>query len=327
MQLSRSLSAILAAAYLSLAGGVRAQVSSAQTSPSTNFAATVLAAGPSAYWRLNEIDSHKLRDLAGGNDGMSHNLMPGPAGLAPPLTFVGLSNNSPHFFNGSNAFIRTPLSLSGNQGTFVALVNPADTQVGAAAICVARGSGANVCALDMENDGVDVQYVWANEPGTWDFNPGFAPPAGQWSFVAVSVSPSNAVMYLDSGDGLAAATNIYSHRSVSAAGPVVIGGDPVFGQRWFKGALAEVAVFNRALTGAEIAAIDKLAGISNVTQNTFTFEPVRYRPLPVMTAGLATNCLLLDGEWELNPAPGSNALSISLSDSNWARFRVPGQWK
>ena len=38
------------------------------------------------------------------------------------------------------------------------------------------------------------------------------------------------------------------------------------------------------------------------TTNLF-FEPVHYRPLPVKTAGLDKNCLLLDGTWAINPTP------------------------
>ena len=296
-------------------------------SSATNFAPAVLAAGPTAYWRLNETVGTKAKDLAGSHDGTIQNVILGAPGTIPP-TFFGLTtNNLPYGFNGSSSYVQAPLSIGGNQGTFIALVNPNGGQASGAAICVGRGSGANVCALDMQGDGVDLQYVWANDPGTWDFNPGFAPPPNQWSFVAVAVSPGNAVMYLDAGKGLMAATNIHTHGLVSGAGPITIGGDPVFGNRYFNGGIAEVALFNRALTPAEIAGIARYACISNLTQNPLPFEPVHYRPLPVMSSGLDTNCLLLDGVWVLDPAPGTNFLSRPLTDPGWAPFQVPGQWK
>ncbi len=56
------------------------------------------------------------------------------------------------------------------------------------------------------------------------------------------------------------------------------------------------------------------------------FEPVHYRPMPEMTAGLAKNSLLLDGAWLLNAAPGDDARAGSLSEPGWAPFKVPGQW-
>ena len=303
----------------------------AWANPATNYAPAVLAAGPTAYWRLNETTGTKAKDWAGSHDGTNHNVTLGAPEMVSPPTFAGLAtNNPPYSFNGANGYVQTPLSLSGNQGTFMALINPNNGQVSAAAICAGRGPGANVCALDMQNDGEDLQYVWANDAGTWNFDPGFAPPPNQWSFVAISVSPSNAVLYLDVGTGLKAATNLYSHALVSGAGPIALGGDPIFGHRCFNGGIAEVAVFNRALTLAEIAGIDQFACLSNVTQKTqgaLAVQPVRYRPLPVMTAGLDTNCLLLDGAWLLNPTPASDSLSRPLTDSSWAPFQVPGQWK
>ena len=61
------------------------------------------------------------------------------------------------------------------------------------------------------------------------------------------------------------------------------------------------------------------------TTNLF-FEPVHYRPLPAKTAGLATNCLLLDGAWAINPAPTNDVRARPLNSPGWAPFKVPGQW-
>jgi hypothetical protein len=56
------------------------------------------------------------------------------------------------------------------------------------------------------------------------------------------------------------------------------------------------------------------------------FDPVHYRPLPVNTAGLAKNCLLLDGTWAINPMLTYNVLTQQqpLSGPGWAPFKVPG---
>jgi hypothetical protein len=61
------------------------------------------------------------------------------------------------------------------------------------------------------------------------------------------------------------------------------------------------------------------------TTNLF-FEPVHYRPLAAATAGLATNCLLLDGRWAINPAPTNDVRAQPLSSPGWLPFNVPGQW-
>ena len=56
------------------------------------------------------------------------------------------------------------------------------------------------------------------------------------------------------------------------------------------------------------------------------FEPVRYRPLPTRTAGLAANCLLLDGTWAINTNCTSGVREQRVGGSGWAPFHVPGQW-
>jgi hypothetical protein len=61
------------------------------------------------------------------------------------------------------------------------------------------------------------------------------------------------------------------------------------------------------------------------TTNLF-FEPLHYRPLAAATAGLATNCLLLDGQWAINPAPTNDVRAQPLSSQGWSPFKVPGQW-
>lgn len=56
------------------------------------------------------------------------------------------------------------------------------------------------------------------------------------------------------------------------------------------------------------------------------FDPVHYRPLPVKTAALGKNCLLLDGTWAINPAPTNTPRARSLNSPGWSPFKVPGQW-
>ena len=56
------------------------------------------------------------------------------------------------------------------------------------------------------------------------------------------------------------------------------------------------------------------------------FEPVHYRPLPERTAKLDTNCLLLNGEWALHPAPTNDVRAQPLDGQGWRPFKVPGQW-
>lgn len=67
-------------------------------------------------------------------------------------------------------------------------------------------------------------------------------------------------------------------------------------------------------------------GTSTFTTTNLFFEPVHYRPLPVRTTDLKTNCLLLDGTWALDSSSPTNARAQPLSAHTWAPFKVPGQW-
>ena len=68
------------------------------------------------------------------------------------------------------------------------------------------------------------------------------------------------------------------------------------------------------------------SGRGRVSATNLFFEPVHYRPLPAQTAGLAKNCLLLDGAWVINPTPTNAPRTFPLNGPGWASFKVPGQW-
>jgi hypothetical protein len=67
-------------------------------------------------------------------------------------------------------------------------------------------------------------------------------------------------------------------------------------------------------------------GSTRLERTDLFFEPVHYRPLPAKTESLATNCLVLDGQWLLDPAPTNGVRTRALSAPGWSSFRVPGQW-
>lgn len=58
----------------------------------------------------------------------------------------------------------------------------------------------------------------------------------------------------------------------------------------------------------------------------FTFEPVRYRPIPAAVSGVRRVQRSLDGVWRIQPKPPANVREVPLSDPSWATMRVPGQW-
>jgi hypothetical protein len=79
-------------------------------------------------------------------------------------------------------------------------------------------------------------------------------PQNQWSLVALVVTPSRATLYLCNTNGQLSATNAIAHSAEAFSGNTLIGNDASggTGSRTFSGVMDEVAVFNYALTPAQV---------------------------------------------------------------------------
>ena len=114
-------------------------------------------------------------------------------------------------------------------------------------------NGSTVAGMNYDGAGADLGYTWNNNQNTWGWSSGLQPPANQWSFVALVVQPSSAVMYLFNTNGTVSTTNFLSHQNQAFAGSGTIGTDTYSSAaRVFNGVLDEVAVFNYALAPTQI---------------------------------------------------------------------------
>ncbi len=75
-------------------------------------------------------------------------------------------------------------------------------------------------------------------------------PLNTWTFVSVSFDGTTATLYMD---GSPVASHALAFTPVAV--PLRLGGEPSCGGQFFGGLLDEVAIFNRALTAEEIAAV------------------------------------------------------------------------
>jgi hypothetical protein len=229
----------------------------------TNYASAIEALGPTAYWRFNETSGSNAFDYAGGYDGT---IAGGVALGQPGAPYPGLNaGNTAFVFDGSSGVVNTPLLVNGNQGTFTALVNVTGTVYGPG-IMMARGGPGGCCGFGTYTDGVTLQYIWDNQENTYWWTDttsltGLQLTPNTWCFVAVSVSPNQTIVYVDNGtSGLQSETNDVPAFNVTNTGPLLIGYDPInFGLTplpYFPGGIDEPAFFSRALTPAEITALD-----------------------------------------------------------------------
>jgi hypothetical protein len=227
----------------------------------------VLAANPLAYWRFNETGDPSTGTLLaydywGGFTGTY-----GDAALSGASGVTGPRPADFAIFESNNAAVQatgaTPQSwvtapqpaLNTNTATFTAWVYPNGDMADWAGILMNRSAvGHGIGFGGAANHGM-LAYTWNNNTAaTYNFVSGLAVPLDQWSFVAVVIEPTRATLYLKNKSGQSSATNAIAHTSEAWGGTAGIGNDPGFANaRVFNGVVDEVAVFNYALTPAQIS--------------------------------------------------------------------------
>ncbi len=240
---------------------------SASGQPAAAYPTGVLAANPVGYWRLNETNNTAsgavvAMDATGNHNGIyGTNSADGVSGPTPSAGFPGFesTNTAAEFTNGlAHSFITLPaLNLNTNTVTITAWIYPKGTVANYASIVMCRNApNTDACGLDFRLGG-QLGYVWnQGNLNTGNWNSGLYPPVGQWSFVALVVSPNSAVTYLCNAAGVFSATNRIAHNVEVFTANTLIGGDTADGgngARTLNGIIDEVAVFNYSLTAGQIS--------------------------------------------------------------------------
>lgn len=237
------------------------------------YEAAVLAASPAVFYRLNEMgdpltNAYAFDFIGGGLGNYGAATLNGFNAIAGPTSASGF----PGFAAGNKAVQGSayvagsrvtvaPWNLNTNTVTITAWVNPSTVQAPSVGLVFCRGSG-TVAGLNFSS-GVDalgnrtLGYTWNNEWETYSWDSGIAPPSGQWSFVALVVSPTSATLHLMNANGLLESTRTYAHVPQSFAGTTLIGDDPAAGDgsRSFAGVIDDVAVFPTSLSKAQLVAL------------------------------------------------------------------------
>lgn len=239
--------------------------------PTTAYESNVLAANPLAFWRLNETNDPSTGvevafDYWGGNNGTyrsavqnAFNGIPGPAS-ADGFSLFGETNSAALCANNTaNGYVATPaLNVTTTNLTITGWIYPSGSLVSWSGITFSR-SGSPATGLNINGSG-HLGYHWNDS--FWDVDTGIAPPLDQWSFVAVSVEPTQATVYLYNTNGLQSYTNVSGHTAHAFTSGFRIGGDSQGDDRTFSGRVDEVTVFNRTLTRVQIL---DLLGVTPVT--------------------------------------------------------------
>jgi hypothetical protein len=250
-------------AYNSVGGPASSGVATLTVFSAPAYVSAVLAANPVGYWRLNETNNpvsgtvvavdamHNFNGVYGSGAGDG---VPGPT---PSMGFPGFeSDNTAAEFtnNADNSYVSLPaLNLNTNTVTFAAWVYPIGTPADYCGIVFCRDDNTGDASGFNFTDGGQLGYTWnQNDGATWSWMSGLVPPSGQWSFVSLVISPSNAVAYLCQAGTQVSATNAVASDVEAFTVNTLIGDDDQDAGRVFNGVIDEVAIFNYALSADQL---------------------------------------------------------------------------
>jgi hypothetical protein len=281
--------------------------------PSTgSYEAATISLNPWAYYRLNEISdpttNPPAHDFWGGHDGVyqiaAQNGFNGVYGPTNPpfFGFNDFNTAVETFITTASSYVTAPIgSLSTNTVTFTAWIYPIGLQESWAGLLVNRNSG--VAGGWSYNDQQMLGYTWNNNT-TWSYASGLIPLTNQWNFVACSISPSQAILYLANSTGVFTATNVLAHTSDVFGNNWQIGHDNLAnadnGARNFNGVIDEVAVYTQTLSPSQIQTLLSAGGVGPVLLNIQQSGPNVILTWPGGTLLESTN---VAGPWTTNSAP------------------------
>ena len=228
-------------------GIVTSSVSPLTIISSPLYRTQTLAAGPVAYWGLNETSGLTAYDSAGTNDGtIGVTVVLGANGATAP-TFPGFEAGHTAFqFNGIDASVTVPaLNLNTNTVTITAWVKYTGG-TNSSGIFSWQGTGDVRGQFLFDNGGTNLGCYWNGDFQSSDFTVS----TNLWTFVALVVSPTNAVIYMATNSTLAAWSSPMTNAAAAFDSAAFIG---LNSNGYFNGAIDEVAVYNQSLTASQIS--------------------------------------------------------------------------
>ncbi|MFO1513694.1 MAG: LamG-like jellyroll fold domain-containing protein [Verrucomicrobiota bacterium] len=238
----------------------------AATTNAAGYNAQILADNPAVYYPLNESALPPYVPYAATNSGSLgsaqngvYSLAGSTSGVAGPLRgqFAGFaSDNKSVALNGTSGQIDIPgFATTTDTATIVGWIKRNGTQVGTSPLLFQRAAASPATGL-VVNFTDRIAYSWNDDAATYNYNPGadFYIPDGVWTFAALTVTPTNATIYIGSTNGLKSATRTGTHAPHDfSGGPLAIGRDTGSTTRFVKGNLDEIAIFDQAFDAATIS--------------------------------------------------------------------------
>lgn len=207
--------------------------------PAGGYAEAVIRASPLGYWRLGELSGTTAFDCIGGNNGTYANATLGQAGA------IVSDPDKCARFGGSSTYVGTGRSLVNDLAAF--------TMEGWFRLAIApakMGFWGQNDAIEFGLQNSTTMQVWTSGGGS--LNVTYSLGYGAWHHVAVVGNGTDLRIYLDgnlAGTG-GSATSSYGSSSYAFN----IGGGGIWDAtgNWFTGWIDEVALYDKALSAADI---------------------------------------------------------------------------
>jgi hypothetical protein len=332
--------------------------------PANSFGGAVLALTTNrlvGFWQLNETNdpatgllvaidasTNKHSGLYGTN---ALNAFNGVLAPQPPL-YAGFATNQGALQTTSgnaNSVVNLPAlnTTNGINTTICMWINPSAVASANCGLLYNRSS-VDQCGLQLggTTGGPSGQYnltaFWANANGeaTYTFNTGLFPANNTWNFVVLVVRTNAMTYYVDYVDangvaylGKAADTASRYTQQTWGGTPIWLGGDPNGTE--FPGRIANVAMFNSALTDDQISALFSAGFQTAGFPAGFTQQPpaaqTNYTGYTVQIIAQTGGSTPMTNQWSFNGAKlvdgwnngsiitgsTSNVLTILNASSNW----------
>ena len=297
----------------------------------THYSAQVMSYSPLYYWRFNETNGSRIAsEYYSRLDGLyGSSTTNGVAGVtSPPLygfedSNLGVALNTAAPSAGAGYVAAPLLNINTNAVTIIAWVYPFAPVTNSAGILFSRGStyavglgylgGARV----MPNQ---IGYTWNHaNAATYGWPSRLYTPPGQWSFVALTIAPSQAVLYVGGNGVLLSSTNAIPHTSEFWDGPTSIGADTASGfSRVFNGKIDEVTVYDYTLSQAQVASLYQTALIGSPV--TLGYQMSGTNLILTWDHGTLLQAPGVNGPW--TPVSGASPPSCSVTPTDNVFYRV-----
>jgi hypothetical protein len=286
----------------------------------------ILAASPLSYWHLNETNGDVAYDWIGGLNGTyGAGTTLGETGVSDPPFYGFPSNNFAVAMNNTDGtagdgYVTAPaLGLNTNTLTITCWVYPFADITGYNGLVYSRAStyGKGITYVGLGTSRFNMLgYTWnSNSISTYGWPSGLITPPGQWSFVALTIAPNQAVMYCGTNGVLLAATNAIPHDVEAFNGIICFGADSgSLPGRIFGGKMDEVAVFNSTLTPTQIQQLYATATtVSTLPTVNLTIQWAGPNLILGWPQGILLQAPTVHGPWTTNSAAVPPSYTVSPS--------------